>query len=209
MVGRIRLGLTGGIGSGKSTVARIFQQHGAAIVDADAVARSVTQSGGLAIEPIRAAFGADLIDADGALDREKMRGIVYADPRVRERLEAIIHPLVGQETMRQAQAAASAGHRLIVFDIPLLVESKNWRSRLDHIVVVDCTAAVQIGRVMARSGLSALEVERIIAAQARRETRLCAADTVICNSHLSLLALEGLVAQIAHRFGLSSAQPLD
>lgn len=197
-----RLGLTGGIGSGKTTVAQLFGRYGAAVIDADAIARSVTAPGGLAIQPIIAGFGNDFITADGALDREKMRELAYSDAGERKRLESIIHPLVGQETERQAKAAIQAGHRCIVFDVPLLVESPHWRQKVDQVLVVDCTPEIQIDRAMARSGLSQTAVENIISSQARRERRLRAADIVIFNVGLSLdeLALE--IRQISHRFGL-------
>lgn len=203
-----RLGLTGGIGSGKSTVANLLKNHGAAIVDADATSRLLTQPGGLAIDPIRSAFGADFIDAAGAMDRDKMRQLVYADPSARSRLEAIVHPLVGLETLRQALAAARAGFNVVVFDIPLLVESHQWRQNLDLVLVIDCTPEVQIQRVVARSGLTEVVIRGIMAAQASRLVRLAAADLVICNTHLSLNELADEARQVAYRFGLSSPQPL-
>jgi dephospho-CoA kinase len=203
-----RLGLTGGIGSGKSTVSALLKQHGAAIVDADAISRLLTQSGGLAIASIRSEFGDDFIDFTGAMDRDKMRELVYADTTARLRLEAIIHPLVGQETHRQALAAAQAGFKVVVFDIPLLVESHKWRQNLDQVIAVDCTPEVQIERVMARSGLTEAAIRGIIAAQATRQARLSCADLVICNARLSLNDLTDEACQIARRFGLSSPQPL-
>lgn len=203
-----RLGLTGGIGSGKSTVSALLKQHGAAIVDADATSRLLTQPGGLAIASICSEFGDDFIDSTGAMNRDKMRELVYADPTVRLRLEGIIHPLVGQETQRQAIAAAQAGFKVVVFDIPLLVESNQWRQNLDQVIVVDCTPEVQIERVMARSGLTEAIIRGIIAAQATRQARLSCADLVIFNARLSLNDLADEACQIAHRFGLSSPQPL-
>lgn len=197
------LGLTGGIGSGKSTVAAMLTAHGAAVVDADAIARSVTAAGGAAIDPIARAFGAELITPEGALNRDRMRALVYADPQAKQRLEAIVHPLVGQETDRQAQAALAAGHRCVVFDVPLLVESgRRWRQKVRRVLVVDCPVATQIERVMARNGLSRPEVEKIIAAQASRAQRLAAADIVIHNQDLSLPALGEEVRQVVERFGL-------
>jgi dephospho-CoA kinase len=198
----LRIGLTGGIGSGKSTVLRMLAAHGAAAIDADAISRSVTAAGGAAIPAIAATFGPDFVTADRALDRERMRAHAYAHPDARRQLEAIIHPLVGAEVARQAQAAAAAGSRCIVFDIPLLVESGRWRGRVDRVLVVDCAPAVQVARVTARSGLAPAEVEAIIAAQAPRGLRLAAADLVICNEALTLEALRAEVAQAALGFGL-------
>ncbi len=198
-----RLGLTGGIGSGKSTVARMLASLGAAVIDADANARSVTAAGGAAIAPIAAEFGAAFITPGGALDRDAMRALAYADSSAKKRLEAIIHPLVGQEAARQTGAALAAGHHCIVFDIPLLVESGRWRQQLDRILVIDCTEQTQIERVVARSGLTPDAVARIIAAQASRGQRLAAADTVIFNDALPLAGLQAQVAQVAHAFGLS------
>jgi len=203
MPSAVRLGLTGGIGSGKSTVARMLAEFGAAIIDADANARAVTAPGGSAISAIASQFGPAFITADGAMDRDAMRALAYADNSAKERLEAIIHPLVGQEGSRQAQTAAAAGYRCIVFDIPLLVESGRWRQQLDRILVVDCTAPTQISRVVTRSGLDSEAVQRIIAVQASRTQRLAAADAVIFNDGLTLDGLRAEVLQIALAFGLS------
>lgn len=197
-----RLGLTGGIGSGKSTVAAMLGAAGAAVIDADAISRQSTAPGGMAIEAIRRDFGPDLITSAGALDRDRMRERVFSDPQARKRLEAIVHPLVGLETARQAQEAMEAGHRCIVFDVPLLVESAHWRQRVDQVLVVDCTPEVQIERTLLRSRLTRPAVEQIIAAQASRAMRLKAADLVIFNVGLSLDELAREVQQIAHRFGL-------
>lgn len=197
------LGLTGGIGSGKSTVAAMLAAHGSAVVDADAIARSVTAPGGAAIAAIAQAFGAGLITAQGALDRERMRALVFGDPDAKRRLEAIVHPLVSQETERQAQAAIAQGRRSVVFDVPLLVESgRRWRQRVQRVLVVDCPVATQVERVMARSGLTQAEVERIVASQASRAQRLAAADIVIHNQDLTLSALRDEVRQLVDRFGL-------
>ena len=197
-----RLGLTGGIGSGKSTVAQILADLGAAIIDADAIARSVALPGGAAIGAIATEFGSDFITPQGALDRDRMRELAFADASAKRRLEAIVHPLVGQETRRQADAAMHAGYRCIVFDIPLLVESGRWRQSLDWVLVLDCAAETQIKRVMARSRLSRSAVEQIIAAQSPRLQRLAAADMVIANDGLPLEKLRAQVLQIAARFGL-------
>ncbi len=204
MGGTFRLGLTGGIGSGKSTVATCLRALGAAIVDADAISRSVTAPGGAAMRPLAIEFGQEFINPEGALDRDKMRALAYADPNARKRLEAIVHPLVGHETARQAEEAAASGYQCIVFDVPLLVESPRWRKTVHQVLVVDCTPEVQIKRVMARSGLESIAVENIMTTQASRETRLRAADVVIFNDQINLEQLAFEVAQTGRRFGLSS-----
>jgi dephospho-CoA kinase len=198
----MRVGLTGGIGSGKSTVLEMLAQLGAAVIDADAISRATTAAGGAAIDPIAQRFGSDFITPQGALDRDRMRARAYADPAARRQLEEIIHPLVGQESERQVQAALDSGVPCIVFDVPLLVESGRWRSRVERVLVVDCSSETQVSRVVARSGLTPEEVRAIIAAQATREQRLAAADYVICNDGLSLEQLRDKVVQTARRFGL-------
>lgn len=200
----VRVGLTGGIGSGKSTVARLLSNHGAALVDADAISRQLTAPGGRAMPTIAASFGAEFVTSDDALERDKMRALIHTDAKARQRLESIIHPLVAQETQSQSDDASAKGYPCIVFDVPLLVESSSWRRRVDHILVVDCTTEVQIDRVTARSRLSRTDIERIIASQASREYRLSAADSVLFNVALSLDDLAGEVRQICPRFGLSS-----
>ncbi|NNU42138.1 dephospho-CoA kinase [Ramlibacter montanisoli] len=198
----VRIGLTGGIGSGKSTVLAMLQELGATAIDADAISRATTAPGGAAIPLIAQKFGADFIAPDGALDRAKMRERAYAHPEARRELEQIIHPLVGQESARQVEAALAAGARCIVFDIPLLVESGRWRRQVDRVLVVDCEPETQVARVTARSGLAPEEVRAIIAAQAPRALRLAAADLVICNEGLTLEALRYEVEQAARSFGL-------
>ena len=198
-----RIGLTGGIGSGKSTVAGMLARLGAAIIDADAISRSLTAAGGRALPAIAAQFGAAMIGPDGAMDRQAMRERVFRDAAARQQLEAIIHPLVSQITQEQSQQALSRGQRCLVFDVPLLVEAgERWRRQLDRVWVVDCEVETQIRRVMARSALTREEVERIIAQQAPRERRLSCADTVIFNESLSLDRLQQEVAEAAARFGL-------
>jgi dephospho-CoA kinase len=204
MAQHVRLGLTGGIGSGKSTVAQMLVKLGAGLVDADAIAREVTAPGGLAMTEIARSFGPDFITPEGAMDRDKMRALAYQDPASRQRLEAIIHPLVGQENRNRTELALGQGRTCVVFDIPLLVESRTWRQQLDHVLVVDCTPEVQIIRVMARSQLSRPEVEKIMAVQATRQRRLSAADSIIFNDTLSLPELAAEVQQLGTRFGLSS-----
>ncbi|KQP39757.1 dephospho-CoA kinase [Pseudorhodoferax sp. Leaf274] len=196
------LGLTGGIGSGKSTVSAMLVERGAALIDADANARSVTAPGGAAIEAIRAQFGDALIAPDGALDRARMRELAFRDPAAKRRLEAIVHPLVGELGRQQLEVARRAGHGCVVYDIPLLVESGRWRALLDAVLVVDCRPETQVARVMARSGLTEEAVRAIIAAQAPRVLRLAAADTVIYNDGISLDALRIAVHRFALAFGL-------
>ena len=188
-----RLGLTGGIGSGKSTVANLLAARGAAVVDADAIARAVTAPNGSAMPAIAKAFGNDFVDADGALNRERMRALAFSDPDAKKRLEAIVHPLVSQETQRQTEAAIQSGHRCVVFDVPLLMESGRWRQQVDRVLVVDCKRETQIARVMARNGMTREMVERIIDAQLPSGVRLAAADWVIRNVDLSLDALRAEV----------------
>lgn len=197
-----RIGLTGGIGSGKSTVAHVLADCGAAVVDADAIARQVTAPGGAAIGELVRQFGAQAMTAEGAMNRDQMRQLAFGDPAIKQQLEAIIHPLVSQESARQFKAAVSAGHVCIVFDVPLLVESRRWRQQLDRVVVVDCSETTQISRVMARNGWAREGVEKIMAGQASRAERLAAADICICNEGLPLKGLERLVRQLAIRFGL-------
>ena len=202
MVAVTRIGLTGGIGSGKSTVAAMWAEAGAAVVDVDAISRQLTAEGGAAIDRIRDEFGTAFITLSGALDRNVMRALVFADHTARQRLEAIVHPLIGVEVARQTHQAMGANLRCIVYDVPLLAESSHWRGQVDWVLVVDCTPAVQIERTMQRSGLSRLAVEQIMAAQASREKRLRVADGVIFNAGLSLDELALKVAQIRGFFGL-------
>ena len=198
----LRLGLTGGIGSGKSTVARMLGDLGAGVIDADAISRATTAAGGAALPPIQAQFGSAFMGEDGALNRERMRQEVFSNPQAKSRLEAIIHPLVGQQIAAQAQALSDAGKTCLVFDIPLLVESAHWRTSLQRVLVVDCLPATQISRVLARSGLSSPEVEKIVAAQASRLQRLAAADVVLFNDGISLQELAARVQKIGQQFGL-------
>jgi dephospho-CoA kinase len=202
MMPAIRVGLTGGIGSGKSTVLQMLVQLGAAPVDADAISRATTAVGGAAIPAIASTFGPEFVTPAGALDRDRMRERAYADPAARKQLEAIIHPLVGQEIERQVQVALDAGLGCIVFDIPLLVESGRWRAQVDRVLVVDCSPETQVQRVIARSALKAEDVRAIMAAQASRAQRLAAADIVICNEGLTLDQLRDNVVQAARLLGL-------
>ena len=197
-----RIGLTGGIGSGKSTVAQALAGCGAAVVDADAIARQLTLAGGAAIGELARQFGEQAITAEGAMDRDRMRQLVFTDPAAKLRLEAIIHPLVSQESSCQFSAAVAAGWTCVVFDVPLLVESGRWRQQLDRVLVIDCTVATQVARVMARNGWSRETVQTILAGQASRTQRLAAADLCICNEGLTLEELARLVRQLAVGLGL-------
>ena len=174
----LKIGLTGGIGSGKSYVAEILGQAGAAIIDTDEIAHTLTALGGAAIAAIKASFGASFITNEGALDRARMRAHVFGDEAAREQLQAILHPLIGEETRRQAGLAM--GH-YTVFVVPLLVESGRWLNQVDRVCVVDCDRDTQISRVQARNGLSQVQVEQILNAQVSREKRLAVAHDVILN----------------------------
>lgn len=197
-----RLGLTGGIGSGKSTVAGMLAQMGAAVIDADAISRAATAKDGAAIASLKTAFGATMLTSEGALDREQMRSLIYSDPSAKARLESIVHPLVGHSIATQAQEATVAGARCIVFDIPLLVESGHWRPALHRVLVIDCTEATQVARVMTRSGLTSAEIQRILASQASRTQRLGAADWVVFNDGITVGVLAQQVREIGVQFGL-------
>ena len=195
----LRLGLTGGIGSGKSTLARLLQNMGANLIDADAISRACTDSGGSAISTIALTFGKEFITAEGSLDRQRMRDHVFAQPEARKVLERIVHPLVGDEIRRQTTQATS---RLVVFDIPLLVESPHWRAQLDRVLVVDCLPATQVRRVVQRSGWDLPTIEAVMRSQSTREKRLAAADFVVFNDADSIDKLQHLAQGLANRFGL-------
>ncbi|AHV93131.1 dephospho-CoA kinase [Bordetella holmesii] len=174
----LKIGLTGGIGSGKTRVADMLGQWGACVIDTDAIAHALTQAGGLAMPAILQEFGPPSARPDGAMDRDWMRARVFRDPSSRARLEAILHPLIGPQTQAAADDAQGS---YLVFVVPLLVESGRWRQRIDRICVVDCDPDTQIARVQQRSGLTESDIRRIMAAQAARSTRLEAADDVINN----------------------------
>ncbi len=190
------VGLTGGIGSGKSAAASLFEELGAAVVDTDAIAHELTAPGGAAIEPLRAAFGDEAIDARGALDRAVMRRRVFADAQEKIRLEAILHPMIRAEADRRSAAARAP---YVVLVVPLLVETGGYRSRVQRVAVVDCPEDVQVARVMSRSGLSAEEARAIMAAQVGRGARLAAADDVIDNG-CDLAALRPQVEALHRRY---------
>ena len=186
------VGLTGGIGSGKTAVSDQLARLGAGIVDTDLIAHQITTSKGIAIPFIQKEFGAEFIDPSGALDRVKIRKLVFADTDARKALEAITHPLIREETIRQAKQLIVDKAPYLVFVVPLLIESGNWLTLLDYLVVVDCPEEAQIERVMHRSNLSRNEIERIIEAQASRQERIAHANVVIENQG----ALSSLQAEV-------------
>lgn len=196
------VGLTGGIGSGKSAAASRFATHGIEVIDTDHIAHALTATRGPAIEAIRARFGDDVIDASGALDRSAMRQRVFADSDARRRLEAILHPMIRAESERLCGAARSA---YVILAVPLLIESGHYRERCDRICVVDCPEALQIERVMSRSGLDASQVRAIIAAQTSRDARLAVADDVLDNSG-DLASLHAQIDALHQRY-LAAVHP--
>lgn len=183
------LGLTGGIGSGKSTVARLFAEKGAAVIDTDDIAHSLTAPGGLAMPAIRAKFGSGFISDNGALNRARMRELVFREPTARGELEGILHPMIRQVAFEKA---ARLPGNYVVFVIPLLTEQAFWQDMPDRILLVDCPEALQISRVMARSKMEEKEVKAVMAAQASRAERLAIADDVILNDD----GLEPLAAEV-------------
>ena len=189
----LKIGLTGGIGSGKSTVARMLVERGAHLVDTDAIARELTLAGGAAMPALAAEFGPAIVAADGALDRDAMRRLAFTDSTSRLRLQAVLHPLIGAQA--QAQAAAAPPGSTVVFDVPLLTESRHWRSRVDKVLVVDCTEATQISRVAQRPGWDAAMAQRVMDQQASRSARRAVADAVIYND--GGLTLQGLADEVA------------
>ncbi|MDT8841926.1 dephospho-CoA kinase [Paraburkholderia fungorum] len=184
------VGLTGGIGSGKSTVADLFAAHGVPLVDTDLIAHRITAPHGIAMPQIAAEFGDSFVAADGSLDRARMRTLVFSDEGARKRLEGITHPLIRAETERE-QREAQGPYVIVV--IPLLVESGNWKTRVNRVLTVDCSVETQIARVMSRNGFSREQVLAIIARQATREARLAAADDIINNDNAPLDALKAQV----------------
>jgi dephospho-CoA kinase len=178
MASGFSVGLTGGIGSGKSLVADLLAERGASLIDTDRIAHELTAPGGAAMSAIRQQFGPAFVTSEGALDRARMRQKVFAEPQAKKQLEAILHPMIRMETER---AAANATGAYPVFVVPLLVESGTWKERVSRVLVVDCPQALQIERVMRRNGLPREQVQAIMAAQASREQRLAAADDVIVN----------------------------
>jgi dephospho-CoA kinase len=180
VVDALTIGLTGGIGSGKSTLARMLVERGAALIDTDAIARELTAAGGAAISAIRVEFGDEVIGADGAMDRPVVRARAFADPKWRQRLEALLHPLIWQRATQSAEALA-ANAPYLVFDVPLLAENAARTQRFDRVLLVDCPVQLQVARVVQRAILGRTEVDAIVAAQASRAQRLALADDVVFN----------------------------
>jgi dephospho-CoA kinase len=194
LMGHFRLGLTGGIGSGKSTVAAGLRKLGAAIVDADLIARDLTAPRGAAIDALRREFGPEAIGVDGGLDRAWMRARAFGDPDARLRLEAILHPRVRAEAEHQASSSAVTAP-YVVFVIPLLVESGGWQQRVHRVLVIDCSEHTQLVRVLQRPGINAHTARAILAVQSSRAARLAAADDVLVNE-ASLDVIEPRIAQL-------------
>jgi dephospho-CoA kinase len=199
-VNALHIGLTGGIGRGKSTVARLFVERGACLVDTDAIARQLTAPGGAAMPALAAEFGPAIVAADGALAREVMRELAFTDTTARQRLEAVLHPMIGAEALRQA-AQAGAGVP-VVYDVPLLAESRHWRERVDKVLVVDCSEATQVARVAQRPGWTPAMAQRVLDQQARRASRRAVADAVIFNDGIELDQLAREVNALGVCWGL-------
>lgn len=183
----LKIGLTGGIGSGKSTVAAMLVPLGAKLIDTDAIARALTAVDGAALPALQREFGDTVFNTDGSLDRTAMRSRAFADATVRHRLEAVLHPMIGAEAQRQADSANCAA---LVFDVPLLTESSAWRARAHHVLVIDCSVETQIERISARAGWTREAAARTIAAQATREARRAIADAVIFNDGIGKVELQ-------------------
>lgn len=198
------VGLTGGIGSGKSAAAEEFARLGATVVDTDVIAHELTRAAGPAMPAVERLFGKEVIGADGAMDRAKVRARVFADPAAKKALEALLHPMIRDESRRRIASAKGA---YVLHVVPLLVESPDYRMRVDRVLVVDCPETLQIARVRARSGLSEAEVRAVLASQASRAERLAAADDVIDNSG-SIDALRKQVGALHQKYlEYSKAEP--
>jgi dephospho-CoA kinase len=202
----LRIGLTGGIGSGKSTVAAMLVACGAVLVDTDAIAHALTAPAGTALPALAREFGPDIVGPDGAMDRARMRALAFGDVSARRRLESILHPMIGDEAQRQA---SRAGSRHVVFDVPLLSASSPWRRRVERLLVVDCTEDTQVQRVMRRSGWSAQQVQSVMSQQTSRGARRAIADAVIFNDGVAPDALQAQVRALwQHWCGLPQGLPI-
>ena len=181
MSASLSVGLTGGVGSGKSTIAAMLLKRGAGLVDADAIAHQLTSPGGLAIDALRESFGPDAIAADGALDRARMRALVFSESAARKQLESLLHPMIRQVMRERAAELIAGGSLYAVFVVPLLIEGGNWHDYIDRILLIDCSEATQLARVCARTGIDESTARKIMASQATRPRRLAAADDVLLN----------------------------
>jgi len=199
---KLVVAVTGGIGSGKSTAAKLFETLGAGLVDTDAIAHQLTQPGRPAVERIRKRFGDNYIDSQGALDRARMRNLVFSDTPAKRDLEAILHPLIRVEAMARV-ARVRAPYVLLV--VPLLIETGGYRDLAGRVLVIDCSEQVQIERTISRSGLTEAQTRAIIASQASREQRLSAADDVIDNNAGLAELAEQVKALHARYVSLASA----
>ena len=199
---RLVVGLTGGIGSGKSAAAEEFARLGATVVDTDAIAHELTAKGGAAMPALEKLFGPHVVEPDGSLNRRTMRDLVFTDPEKKRALERLLHPMIRDESARRIAAAAGP---YVVHVVPLLIEAGDYRLRVDRVLVVDCPEQTQLERVRARSGLSEDEVRAIMRTQASRAERLAAADDVIDNGG----ARDALLTQVAalHKKYLQFARP--
>lgn len=196
------IGLTGGIGSGKSTVADLFAARGVPIVDTDLIAHRITAPHGVAMAQIAQAFGAEFVAPDGSMDRARMRTLVFGDESARKRLEAITHPLIRSETERETREANGP---YVIVVVPLLVESGTWKTRVDRVLTVDCSVETQIARVMRRNAFTREQVLAIIARQATREARLAAGDDVVVNDNGATLETLGHDVEALHQTFLTLA----
>lgn len=201
----LRVGLTGGIGCGKSTVAAGFAALDVPLIDTDVIAHQLTGVDGSAIPAIRAAFDVALIQADGALDRLEMRRLIFSDPAARIKLEAILHPLILQHVQLQLQTVAAVPYVLIV--VPLLLETPGYRSIVDRVLVVDCLETQQFVRVSARDGLSNADIQAVMAAQLDRDTRLAGADDIVHNTGDPTYLQQQILPLHYKYLELSSKQP--
>jgi dephospho-CoA kinase len=198
------VGLTGGIGSGKSAAAEEFARLGASIVDTDAIAHELTAPGGAAVPEVRRLFGDAYIDGTGAMDRGKVRALAFSDAAAKRRLEALLHPMIRDESLRRIAAASGP---YVVYVVPLLVESGDYRARVQRVLVIDCPEHEQVARVRQRSGLAEDQIRSIMATQASREARLAVADDVIDNSSTPE-ALRHAVRRLHERYvALASGSP--
>lgn len=185
------VGLTGGVGSGKSTIGTMLSDRGAALVDADLIGHQLTSPGGAAIEALRERFGAEAITADGSLDRAHMRALVFSDTALRTQLESLLHPMIRAKMRERAAKLTVEGAPYVVFVVPLLVETGNWGGYIDRVLLIDCSEATQLARVCARTGIDEITARKIIDAQATRSQRLAVADDVLLN--------EAPLDQIGHK----------